>query len=220
MSEEHRKAFVAESEEGITELNNALLDLEADPEDAEAMDSIFRTAHTLKGNGAAMGYDSVSDLAHEMEDLLDEIRAGEIEINPDLMDLLFDAVDYLGAMVDDIAEEGETDLDASGVEADLREIIETGEVPGASGDSDSGSTDTESTDDADEAAESDAADDETDDSDADETAANIELPEELADYELDTGHAVFRATVGLGESAMQGVDAIFVLQALDDAYEM
>ncbi|MFO7834113.1 MAG: chemotaxis protein CheA [Halohasta sp.] len=217
MSDEHRKAFVAESEEGITDLNNALLDLEADPEDDEAMDQIFRTAHTLKGNGAAMGYDSVSDLAHEMEDLLDEIRAGEIGITPELMDLLFDAVDYLGAMVDDIAETGETDLDASAVEADLRELIETGEAPGgdAGGDSDSGSDDGDDAD-ADEPEDADAADVGSDD---DDDAPDIELPDELADHELDTGHAVFRATVGLGESAMQGVDAIFVLQALDDAYE-
>ena len=222
MSEEHRKAFVAESEEGITELNNALLDLEADPEDAEAMDSIFRTAHTLKGNGAAMGYDSVSDLAHEMEDLLDEIRAGEIEITPDLMDLLFESVDYLGAMVDDIAENGDTDLDASDVEADLREIIETGDIPGADGDSggsaEAGSTNDEDAD-ADSEAAADAADEDSEADTADEPAADIELPEALADHELDTGHAVFRATVGLGDSAMQGVDAIFVLQALDDAYE-
>jgi two-component system chemotaxis sensor kinase CheA len=229
MSDEHRKAFVAESEEGITELNNALLALESDPEDAEAMDSIFRTAHTLKGNGAAMGYDSVSNLAHEMEDLLDEIRDGEIEITPDLMDLLFDGVDYLGAMVDDIAEDGETDLDASGVEADLRELIETGEIPGAGG---GGSGDSGSSDDSGGDAEADSdtdntddADDEPDESSVDdgeadeESTEDIELPEELADIELDTGHAVFRATVGLGDSAMQGVDAIFVLQALDDAYD-
>ena len=217
MSEEHRKAFVAESEEGITELNNALLDLEADPEDAEAMDSIFRTAHTLKGNGAAMGYDSVSNLAHEMEDLLDEIRAGEIEITPDLMDLLFESVDYLGAMVDDIAENGDTDLDAGDVEADLREIIETGDIPGADGNAgsnaDSGPSDSDKED-----SEA-AAEDGQEDSDDTEPVADVELPEELADHELDTGHAVFRATVGLGDSAMQGVDAIFVLQALDDAYE-
>ena len=216
MSDEHRKAFVAESEEGITDLNNALLDLEADPEDDEAMDQIFRTAHTLKGNGAAMGYDSVSDLAHEMEDLLDEIRSGEIQITPELMDLLFDAVDYLSAMVDDIAEEGDTDLDASGVEADLRELIETGEAPGGAAGGDSGSS---AGDDADaESADGDESADTGDASD-DGDAPDIELPEELADHELDTGHAVFRATVGLGESAMQGVDAIFVLQALDDAYE-
>ena len=217
MSDEHRKAFVAESEEGITDLNNALLDLEADPEDDEAMDQIFRTAHTLKGNGAAMGYDSVSDLAHEMEDLLDEIRSGEIQITPELMDLLFDAVDYLSAMVDDIAEEGETDLDASGVEADLRELIETGEAPGqaaGSGGSDSSGDDGDT-----EAAAGDTSDDAGDASEDGGDAPDIELPDELADHELDTGHAVFRATVGLGDSAMQGVDAIFVLQALDDAYE-
>ena len=237
MSEEHRKAFVAESEEGITELNNALLALESDPSDAEAMDQIFRTAHTLKGNGAAMGYDSVSNLAHELEDLLDEVRAGEIEVTPELMDLLFDGVDYLGAMVDDIADDGDTDIDASGIEADLRELIETGNIPGV----DSGSTDssgsTEATDSAEGAGDGATADDgePTDETAADgeeaaDTAdeteavdaaaiADIELPEELADREIDTGHGVFRATVGLGDSAMQGVDAIFVLQALDDAYE-
>ena len=219
MSEEHRKAFVAESEEGITELNNALLALESDPEDAEAMDSIFRTAHTLKGNGAAMGYDSVSNLAHEMEDLLDEIRAGEIEIDPDLMDLLFDGVDYLGAMVDDIAETGDTDLDATEVENDLRKLIETGEVPGAGDSADSSSSASESTDNGDDSDAADADETSEDDAEADGSVPEVSLPDELGDYELDTGHAVFRATVGLGESAMQGVDAIFVLQALDDAYD-
>ena len=219
MSEEHRKAFVAESEEGITDLNNALLALESDPEDAEAMDQIFRTAHTLKGNGAAMGYDAVSNLAHEMEDLLDEIRAGEIHITPELMDLLFDGVDYLGAMVDEIAETGETDIDATSIEADLRELIETGEPPGQPSDDEADtasaggeSADTDTTD-AEPAGDSDGTADDAD------PATEISLPEELAETELDTGHAVFRATVGLGESAMRGVDAIFVLQALDDAYD-
>ena len=214
MSEEHRKAFVAESEEGITELNNALLALESDPSDAEAMDQIFRTAHTLKGNGAAMGYDSVSGLAHELEDLLDEVRAGDIEVTPELMDLLFDGVDYLGAMIDDIADAGETEIDASAIEADLRALIETGTVPGADSTADSGSTDTAAED-----AETEAAGEEETTEDAEAEPVDIELPEELANDELDTGHAVFRATVGLGESAMQGVDAIFVLQALDDAYD-
>jgi len=51
----HRAAFVAEAEDGITDLNNALLALEADPEDAEAMDDVFRVAHTLKGNAARDG---------------------------------------------------------------------------------------------------------------------------------------------------------------------
>jgi len=154
-----------------------------------------------------------------MEDLLDEIRAGEIEIDPDLMDLLFDGVDYLGAMVDEIAETGDTDIDATSIEADLRELIETGEPPGQQSDdaADTASAGGESADtdtaDAEPAGESDGTADDAD------PATEISLPEELAETELDTGHAVFRATVGLGDSAMQGVDAIFVLQALDDAYE-
>src|SRR6056297_2093251 len=151
MSDAHRKAFVAESEEGITELNNALLDLESDPDDDEAMDSIFRIAHTLKGNASAMGYESVSELAHEMEDLLDEVREGDIEVDIELMDLLFDSVDYLDAMVGDIAEDGETDIDASGVEADLREKMETGSVGDDSGNDDEAAA-ADDTGDADEAA--------------------------------------------------------------------
>ena len=47
MDDQYLDAFIRESEEAITELNNSLLDLESDPSDEEAMDSIFRTAHTL-----------------------------------------------------------------------------------------------------------------------------------------------------------------------------
>jgi len=255
MSDAHRKAFVAESEEGITELNNALLDLESDPDDDDAMDSIFRIAHTLKGNASAMGYESVSELAHEMEDLLDEVRDGSIPVDTELMDLLFDSVDYLDAMVGDIAEDGETDIDASGVEADLREKLETGSLSGGGGGgSDGGSADTESTDtsDADSDAEAtaeadadaatadaepddatddtaaDAADADADDTDtADDTAVDdtaepadtAALPDSLADVELDTGQAVYRATVGLGETEMPGVEAIFIMQEVDGSYD-
>ena len=267
MSDAHRKAFVAESEEGITELNNALLDLEADPDDDEAMDSIFRIAHTLKGNASAMGFESVSELAHEMEDLLDEVREGEIDVDIELMDLLFDSVDYLDAMVGDIAEDGETDIDASGVEADLREKMETGSVGGESDDSETADDDAESADDAGEetdaettdevatddedgaaetaeetdetaeetdetaedaaeeteepAVEAEAASEATGEAESDDTAAFTanDLPEEIAEAELETSEAVYRAEVGLGDTEMPGVEAIFIMQELEGAYD-
>ena len=249
MSDAHRKAFVAESEEGITELNNALLDLEADPDDDEAMDSIFRIAHTLKGNASAMGFESVSELAHEMEDLLDEVREGQIDVDIELMDLLFDSVDYLDAMVGDIAEDGETDIDASGVEADLREKMETGSVGGENDDSetaDSGdtaddaaaevndheaaevdnaeeTTDGEADDAAEEAIDADETDEETDEPDAvaDDAAAFAvnDLPEKIVDAELETSEAVYRAEIGLGDTEMPGVEAIFIMQEIEDAYD-
>ena len=104
--DEYTRDFVQESEENITRLNNSLLDLERSPDDREAMDEVFRMAHTLKGNCGAMGYDGASDLAHAIEDRLDDIRADRLEITADLMDEIFDAVDQLEAMVDDVRQHG------------------------------------------------------------------------------------------------------------------
>ncbi len=99
MNDDHRTTFVSEAREHITDLNNALLALEDDPTDAEAMDAVFRTAHTLKGNFAAMGFTDASSLAHAMEDLLDEIRTGEMTVSSEVMDVTFDAVDRIEAAV-------------------------------------------------------------------------------------------------------------------------
>ena len=264
MSDAHRKAFVAESEEGITELNNALLDLESDPDDDEAMGSIFRIAHTLKGNASAMGYESVSELAHEMEDLLDEVREGDIEVDIELMDLLFDAVDYLDAMIGDIAEDGETDIDASGVEADLREKLEpdNGDSGGSGGGDTTEPTDEAKNESADDAAATETTEDEAEEPDAtdetgdktaeptttndgpapdataksdditagsdddtagsdDDTAAGAidDLPEEIADTDLETSEAVYRAEVGLSDTEMPGVESIFIMQEIENTYD-
>jgi len=111
MDDQYLDAFIRESEEAITELNNSLLELESDPSNTEAMDSIFRTAHTLKGNFGAMGFDNAADLAHAMEDLLDEMRQGEMEVTPDLMDLVFAGVDQIEVIVGEIEEHGESGTD-------------------------------------------------------------------------------------------------------------
>jgi two-component system chemotaxis sensor kinase CheA len=95
MDDQYLDAFIRESEEEITKLNNSLLALESDPDDREAMDQIFRTAHTLKGNFGAMGFDGASDLAHAMEDLLDEMREERLAVTPEMMDLVFAGVDQL-----------------------------------------------------------------------------------------------------------------------------
>ena len=119
--------FVQESEERITELNNALLTLERDPDDEEAMDNIFRIAHTLKGNCGAMGLESASDLAHAIEDLLDAVRGDDLEVTPPLMDDIFDAVDELEEMVDEVAVDGEVETDPSSTIDALRNHLEDGE---------------------------------------------------------------------------------------------
>ncbi|MFB6281157.1 MAG: ATP-binding protein [Haloferacaceae archaeon] len=107
MNDDYLDAFVRESEESITELNNSLLALESDPGDEEAMDRVFRTAHTLKGNFGAMGFAGASDLAHAIEDLLDAIREGEIEATPAVMDEVFEGVDRIETILDEIERDGE-----------------------------------------------------------------------------------------------------------------
>ncbi|MFB6162822.1 MAG: chemotaxis protein CheA [Halococcoides sp.] len=120
MSDQYLEEFVRESEEAITDLNNSLLDLESDPDDREAMEQIFRTAHTLKGNFGAMGFEEASELAHAIEDLLDGMREGDVPVTADLMDLIFAGVDRIEAIVSEIDDTGETDTKTADLVEDLR----------------------------------------------------------------------------------------------------
>ena len=209
----HRAAFVAEAEDGITDLNNALLALEADPEDAEAMDDVFRVAHTLKGNAAAMGYEDVSDFGHALEDLLDAVRQGEREVTPELMDLLFEGVDAVEAMVSEIADTGDVSTDPSDLESRLREMEEHGTVGGDADGDDAGADDSADP----EAAAEDDADDGAE-SDADEEVPDVSVPEPPA-AAADLPDPVAYADVTIGDAQMPGVDAALVLQALDEQFD-
>ena len=229
----HRAAFVAEAEDGITDLNNALLALEADPEDAEAMDDVFRVAHTLKGNAAAMGYEDVSDFGHALEDLLDAVRQGDRDVTPELMDLLFEGVDTVEAMVSEIADTGDVSTDPSDLESRLREMEERGTVGDGGGGEDAADADESA---AVDGADADAAagdgteaDADTEGADADaesgddpaaesgDDADDVSVPE-LPDAATALDDPVVYADVTVGEAAMAGVDAALVLQALGDQF--
>jgi two-component system chemotaxis sensor kinase CheA len=122
--ETYRKLFVAESQENHENLVKNLLVLE-EGSDANAIDEIFRAAHTLKGMSASMGYDVMEMLCHSMEDVFDEIRNGSKNVTPDLVNLLLNCTDSIEEMLDDIEAGG----DSSSVDAtDLvhRLLAETG----------------------------------------------------------------------------------------------
>lgn len=123
MVDEYLKEFVHESDEQITTLNNALLDLENDPTDEAAMEEIFRTAHTLKSNCGAMGFTRASSLAHAIEDLLEEVRTGRVEPAPELMDAVFEGVDELQAMLSEVETHGEPQRSADEIVERLRSHV-------------------------------------------------------------------------------------------------
>ncbi len=144
MDEELYQAFITESEESITQLNNSLLSLESNPDDTEAIDDIFRQAHTLKGNFGAMGFDNAATVAHAVEDLLDEIRHERLDVTAERMDLVFDGVDLIVDIVDDIEEHGESGTETDEMVEELRAVLEEGAA--AAGDTettDDGSSDSD-----------------------------------------------------------------------------
>ena len=100
--------FRAESEKYIKELSDSLLALENDPENMEQMNTLFRAAHTFKGMAATMGFKQIVELTHEMESLIDRLRARQVVLDSLLIDVLFACVDALEGFVEN-AFEGEPD---------------------------------------------------------------------------------------------------------------
>ena len=92
--------FLAESREHLSACNQLLLEWERDPAATEPVGGLFRAIHTLKGMAATMGHDSIATVAHGTENLLDALRTGRVLVSPDILQLLFRAVDALSAGVE------------------------------------------------------------------------------------------------------------------------
>ena len=87
------KSFRDETDELLAQMEQSLLSLESRPDDRELISSIFRAAHTLKGNASLLEFETLSAALHSLEDLLDLARKGTIQINSELINLLLRSVD-------------------------------------------------------------------------------------------------------------------------------
>jgi len=116
---EYKDLFVEEAREHLNTLNQALLILEKDPHDKEALNKIFRAAHTIKGMSATMNYEKIQKLSHKTEDALDLIRNNKLEVDTEIMDLIFKCFDGIETMVEQIAENNMTEFDIVGLVEDL-----------------------------------------------------------------------------------------------------
>lgn len=115
--------FIDESKEHLQSLNENLLKLEASPEDIAIVQSIFRSAHTLKGMSATMGFEDLASLTHEMENVLDLVRNHKLAMNPFIFDVIFKSLDALEAMVEDIINGGTGKSDVSAIVKMLKSIV-------------------------------------------------------------------------------------------------
>ena len=93
------KAFVAESAEGLERSEQHLIAAENNPDHIELLDEIFRVAHTIKGNAAALDFPELAGFAHVLEDLLEAVRKHDLAISREVVSLLLHGVDALRALV-------------------------------------------------------------------------------------------------------------------------
>lgn len=116
--------FIDESREHLDVLYQQLLELENHPTDMSIIEEIFRAAHTLKGMAATMGYESLANLTHKLENIFDGIRDEKIQVSTETMDVLFESVDDLNRMVEDISGGGNGSKEISKIVELLDEIEE------------------------------------------------------------------------------------------------
>ena len=99
-NEELLKDFFAEAEQQVEQLESNILVIENDPSNHEAIDEIFRAAHTLKGGSATVEMMELSHFTHTVEDVLDEIRSDRLKVDENVVDLLLTSIDVIKAMLE------------------------------------------------------------------------------------------------------------------------
>ncbi|WP_059045322.1 chemotaxis protein CheA [Paenibacillus rubinfantis] len=141
--------FIDESNDHLQSLNEKMLELESNPDDISIVQVIFRSAHTLKGMAATMGFEDLSSLTHQMENVLDLVRNEKLKMQDFIFDTLFKSLDALQMMVQDITQGGEGKADVSEIVASLQSIVRgdfggsgnsAASKPAAAGGSTSGTT--------------------------------------------------------------------------------
>ncbi|SET47476.1 two-component system, chemotaxis family, sensor kinase CheA [Salinibacillus kushneri] len=191
------EVFLDESREHLQAVNDHLLELEKQPEDTSIVGEIFRSAHTLKGMAATMGFEDISSLTHKMENVLDLIRNDQLVVTTELIDITFNCLETLEEMVESIAEGGDGKKDVSDLVNQL-EAIEKGEQP-ASKESENSSNTVETV-----------------------TALEVdEYQKTVMDQAKEQGFQSFQVTVTLNEDCMLKQARVFmVFEVLEDLGEV
>jgi len=184
---EYKNVFVEESREYLQLLNRSLLDMERNPDPA-LLNEIFRAAHTLKGMSATMDFDKMAELCHAMENVLDKLRNHERDTTSGIVDVLLNCFDVLEAMVDDIDQGGNANIDISLLLGQLETSNEGNKTDDTEGEK-------------------------TDDTEGEKTDDG----EETEECEADTGKNVYTITVSISKDCQfKGARGFLVIRTLSE----
>ncbi|RKV05235.1 chemotaxis histidine kinase/response regulator CheAY2 [Helicobacter pylori] len=113
--------FLIEAFEMNEQLDQDLVELEHSPEDLDLLNRIFRVAHTIKGSSSFLNLNILTHLTHNMEDVLNRARKGEIKITPDIMDVVLRSIDLMKTLLVTIRDTG-SDTN-NGKENEIEEVV-------------------------------------------------------------------------------------------------
>ena len=114
--------FLEECREHLQNLNSCILDLENSPDNLSVLGEIFRSAHTIKGMSATMGFTTIAELTHEMENILDMLRKSQLQATPDIINTIFKCVDTLEQLVESVATSSESSIDCKPLISKLKAL--------------------------------------------------------------------------------------------------
>jgi two-component system chemotaxis sensor kinase CheA len=116
--------FVEETREHLESMNQALLQLEKEPENLELINSIFRSVHTIKGSAAVMNYSKTVQFIHKIEDLIDLLREKKLALNQRIIQLLFTTCDFLQNFLSHVSNNGdENELQNESILQEVESIL-------------------------------------------------------------------------------------------------
>ncbi len=115
--------FVVEAEENMQELEPNLLLLEQDPENTSLLNDCFRNMHSIKGAANYMGLENTATLSHRMENLFDHVRQGDITLDENAMNVLFDGLDRVKQLVREVSDDHEEKSSIDDILQELEAII-------------------------------------------------------------------------------------------------
>ena len=125
IDEELIKEYFIEASSQIEILEKNALILEENTGNKDAIDSLFRAAHTLKGGSATVKINEVAQITHLIEDIFDDIRSNKIAVNSEIIDLIFESIDTIKEMIAARSNNSVYDDDITAIETKLKNIIES-----------------------------------------------------------------------------------------------
>ncbi|MHB1285250.1 MAG: chemotaxis protein CheA [Leptospirales bacterium] len=119
--------FLAEAEEMLEGLDTFFVQLEASPEDRTLLNEIFRTAHSIKGSAGFIGLTRIVDVAHHAENVLNQLRQGQMRPDPFVIDIILEAMDALKLLIREVKTGHPEEVDIDGLNQKLDLLLQWGE---------------------------------------------------------------------------------------------